>query len=281
MPAIIDVLMPAAGDGYAAEAAESLDGYRPAFAAHGLSLAPRPWTAGPGEGAAALALFAWGYHTDPDRWQAMLECWPGHARLFNPPALLVWNTRKTYLAELAAKGVPIVPSLFCDATEASLATAFDRFGTAELVVKPQISAGSHLTRRVRRGDPVTPMAAAIIQPFIDTVRDAGELSLFYIGGAPTHTARKVARGDDFRIQPQFGGIASPAVPPPQAIAIAERAIAAMPAAPLYARIDLLTLADGSLALIELEAIEPDLYVDCGADVREHFAAAVALALCGQ
>ena len=73
--------------------------------------------------------------------------------------------------------------------------------------------------------------------------------------------RKVAAADDFRIQPQFGGVLTAFTPAPEDRALAERIVAALPAAPLYARVDLIRLPDGNLALMELEAIEPDLYVE--------------------
>lgn len=275
MRVTIDVLMPAVGDYYAAEAADAVAGYAPAFAAAGMALAPRAWTEGPGGGAATLALFAWGYHADPARWLAMLDAWPAGNRLINPAALLRWNTTKTYLEALAAAGVPIVPSLFGDADAASVSAAYDHFGVDELVVKPQVSAGSDRTVRVRRGNAVTPLADAIIQPFLSAIGDEGELSLFYIGGNLSHAARKVAAAGDFRIQPQFGGVITRIDPPAEAIAVAEQALAGLPEAPCYARVDLLRLADGGLALIELEAIEPDLYPDLDDSVRHRLAAAVA------
>jgi len=274
----IDVLMPAADNDYAAEAAEMVDDYRAAFAARGMTLAPRAWTAGPGDGAAALALFAWGYHVDAARWAAVLEDWPEGVVLFNPPALLRWNMRKTYLAELEAAGVPIVPSWFGDADAATVAAAFDRFGVDTLVVKPQVSGGSYRTARVRRGDPVAPLADAIIQPFLPAIGDEGELSLLFIGGVFSHAVRKNARPGDFRIQPQFGGQLSHANADDEARSVATRALAALPDAPLYARVDLIRLPGGGLALMELEAIEPDLYLDFGNDVAGKLADAVQAAI---
>lgn len=274
----IDVLMPAADNDYAAEAAEMVEDYRAAFAARGITLAPRPWPTGPGDGAAALALFVWGYHVDAARWAAVLEDWPGGVALFNSPALLRWNMRKTYLAKLEAAGVPIVPSWFGDADAASVAASFDRFGVDTLVVKPQVSGGSYRTARVRRGDPVEPLSDAIIQPFLPAIGDEGELSLLFIGGVFSHAVRKNARPGDFRIQPQFGGQLSRAEADDEARDVATRALAALPDAPLYARVDLIRLPGGGLALMELEAIEPDLYLNFGNDVPGKLADAVQAAL---
>ena len=270
----IDVLMPAADCDYASEAADVLGDYHAAFAARGLTLAPRPWTEGAGAGDAALALFAWGYHEAPAAWIEILDGWPADRQLFNPPALLRWNLRKTYLAELEAGGVRIVPSWFGDADAASVAAAFERFGTDRLVIKPQVSAGSYRTAMVTRGDPVAPLAEAIIQPFVASIADEGELSLLYIGGAFSHAVRKVPRAGDFRIQPQFGGRFSPAVGEAEAQAIGKRVLARLPERPLYARVDLVRLADGELALMELEVIEPDLYLDHAGDVPGRLADAL-------
>lgn len=259
MPSRIDVLMPQAGSAYAASAERTLAPYRAAFAAAGLAVAPCPWDAAPGDGDAALALFAWGYHFDVARWDAVLAAWPADRALFNPPALLSWNTRKTYLLALDAAGIAIVPSRFGVADDASIAAAFAQFGGDELVVKPQISAGSHATVRVRRGDPVVRLDEAIVQPFLPAIADEGELSLFAIDGRFSHGARKVATGGDFRIQPQFGGRFTRYDPDAEARGVFDAVLAALPATPLYVRIDLLRRGDGRLAVMEVEAIEPDLY----------------------
>lgn len=274
MGARVDLLMPVAGSPYDADAAGLVEPFCAAFAEAGISLRLRPWDLGPGDADATLALFAWGYHFDVARWDAMLAAWPADRALFNPPALLAWDTRKIYLLELAAAGVPIVPSRFGRADSASVAAAFEAFGCDELVVKPQISAGSHQTVRVRRGGAVEPLADAILQPFLPAIAAEGELSLFAIGGRFSHAARKVATGGDFRIQPQFGGRFTRYEPDAEALGIFDTVLAALPHAPLYARIDLLRRADGQLALIEVEAIEPDMYVEIEPEVPARLAAAL-------
>lgn len=270
----LDLLMPARGDAYAPVAAEAAEAYHPAFAARGIELNAVPWPEAPGDGDAALALFAWGYHFAPARWQALLATWPAARPLINPPALLAWNARKTYLLALEAAGVPIVPSHFGPATPEAIAAAFAAFETPELVVKPQYSAGSHETHRLEPGDPVPRLEDAILQPFLPAIGTEGELSLLFIGGAFSHAVRKVAAPGDFRIQPQFGGRFSPLDPPPEARAIATAAFAALPAAPVYARVDLIRLGDGKLALMELEVTEPDLYLDYAPHVADQLAAAI-------
>ncbi|NNM77344.1 transporter [Sphingomonas sp. ID1715] len=273
---IVDILTPPARNAYAPEAAEQAKSYIEAFAAAGLDLRPRPW---PEAGdRPATALLAWGYHTALDEWLALLDRWPAKIPLFNAAALMRWNTRKTYLAELERAGVPTVPTWFGDADQGSVSTAFDRFGCDELVVKPQVSAGSYLTHRLTRADAAPALPAAMVQPFLPAIQTEGEYSLFYIGGTFSHAIRKVAQGSDFRIQPQFGGVNTPWQPDDEAVAVAQAAFAAAPGEPLYVRIDLIRRLDGKLALIELEAIEPDLYIHHGDCVPQLLAAAVTRAL---
>jgi hypothetical protein len=268
----LDLLIPPPHIDYAAEAADQARDYAEAFARADIAVRPRPWTEA-GD-APALALLVWGYHLDLPRWLDLLDRWPAHVPLLNSPALMCWNTRKTYLAELETAGVPTVPTLFSDADD----TAFDTLKTDELVVKPQVSAGSYRTHRVRRGEALPQIADAMIQPFLPSIQTEGEYSIFHVGGAFTHAIVKRPTGGDFRIQPQFGGRNEPWQADDEALAVARAALAAAPEEPLYARIDLVRRLDGKLALIEFEAIEPDLYFHHGEQVLDRLAVAVRQAL---
>lgn len=256
----IDILVPPPGGAYRDLVAERFATYRDLLARGGWAAEPRDWTSGPGA-APTLALLAWGYHQDLARWEALIAGWPAEVPLFNAPALLAWNTRKTYLTALDAAGVPVVPTIFGRSSEAS--DAFDRFGVAELVVKPQVSAGSDRTARVRPGETPPDIDDAMIQPFLPSIGQEGEYSLFYFGGQFSHAIRKVAAADDFRVQPQFGATIGAWTPDAEALAVAKAANDTVPIRALYARVDLVRRHDGRLALIEYEAIEPDLYLEHG------------------
>ena len=103
--------------------------------------------------------------------------------------------------------------------------------------------------------------AVMAQPFLPEVAGEGELSLVYVAGELSHGVRKVPARGDFRVQPQYGGTHEAVKPSAEAIRIAEAALAAAPGDPLYARVDLIRDGSGRLALIELELIEPALYLD--------------------
>ncbi len=272
----VEIVVPPPGARYAAATAEPLAAFASLLARHRLDVVPRAWTdAAAGDADAALVLLAWGYHLDPAGWAAMLDRWPARTPLFNPPALLRWNGRKTYLAELAEAGVPTVPTQFVARADGDrVAAAFDAFATDEIVLKPQVSAGSDDTYRLRRGDTAPVLADAMIQPFLAAVAGEGELALFHIGGRFSHAACKRAAPDDFRVQPQFGGRIVAWEATDEAHHAAALAIAALPSPPLYVRIDLIRCADGRLAVMEVEAIEPDLYLDIAPEAADRLAQAL-------
>jgi len=280
----LDLLVPdPANSAYGRRWPPVFEGYAALFARHGVQLAPHPWTelrdGSTGGEPATLAVLAWGYHFAPDLWLKRLADWPSGVPLLNPPAVLRWNTRKTYLAELAAAGAPVVPTLtVAQVDAATLAEGFARFGTDEIVVKPQVSGAAHRTARLRVGEPAPDgLTDALIQPFLPAVESEGELSLFYFGGRFSHAVRKVAAPGDFRVQPQFGGLLTAINPGLEAHEAADCVLgaAACGAEPLtYARVDLIRGRDGRLALMELEAIEPDLYLDLAPDRGDAFAQAV-------
>lgn len=273
---MLDLLLPAASSAYFDEAQGQARTYVEAFSRVGVIAHPRPWPEA-GE-RPALALLAWGYHLDLPAWLSVLDGWPAEVPLFNSPALMRWNTRKTYLADLEEAGVPTVPTIFGDADAQAISAAFSTLGADELIVKPQVSAGSYRTHRLRPGDLLPSLPDAMIQPFLPSIQAEGEYSLFFIGGELTHAIVKRATGGDFRIQPQFGGINQRWTPEAEALSVAQAALAAAPAPPLYARIDLLRRLDGRLALIEFEAIEPDLYFHHGEAILERLARCIAAAL---
>jgi glutathione synthase/RimK-type ligase-like ATP-grasp enzyme len=253
------------------------DQYRAQF---GEALTFRSWTA-PGDLTGfdlILPLLVWGYQRDAGRWQAALADWEtAQLPLVNPIPLLRWNTDKAYLGELAARGIAIVPTQFAAAiTPADLATGHARFG-AEIVIKPAISGGADGTYRLGAED-VLPDAVAgqamLIQPMMPAIQTEGEYSLFYFGGQFSHAILKRPAAGDFRVQEQFGGRETAVLAPGDARALAEASLAAAPHPALYARVDMVRDADGAFRLMELELIEPALFLHLAADKGAGLAKAV-------
>jgi glutathione synthase/RimK-type ligase-like ATP-grasp enzyme len=237
----------------------------------GFSVEARPWTAvGDLSGFDLLMpLVAWGYHLDPPRWHALLDRLEAEGvPTLNPVPLLRWNSDKRYLAELSAKGIATIPTKLVEALEeAALADAREEFGD-ELVIKPPVSAAADGTHRLRRGDALPESArgrAMMIQPFLPAVADEGEYSLLLFNGRFSHAIVKRPKAGDYRVQPHLGGTEVPCPPPEGSIKLAQAALAAAPASAAYARVDMIRDGEGKMAVIELELIEPSLWLQHAPD----------------
>jgi glutathione synthase/RimK-type ligase-like ATP-grasp enzyme len=237
----------------------------------GIEVEPRPWSQ-PGDLDGfdlVMPLVAWGYHLDPPRWHALLDRLEAEGRrVLNPVPLLRWNSDKRYLAELSHKGVAVIPTRIAEQLdEAALAEAHDEYGE-ELVIKPPVSASADGTHRLRQHDPLPEESrgrAMMIQPFLRSVAEEGEYSIMLFGGQYSHSIVKRPKAGDYRVQPHLGGSEQPCAPPPGAIDLAKAALDAAPAEAAYARVDMIRDASGALAIIELELIEPALWLQHAPD----------------
>ena len=226
-----------------------------------------------------MPLVAWGYHSREAEWHAVLDrLEASRVAVLNPVALLRWNSDKSYLAELAAVGVPTVPTIAAAALDdAALADARTRFGATELVVKPPVSAGADGTFRLANGDDIPAAVLGrpmLIQPFQRAIATDGELSLLLFGGEFSHALIKRPKPGDYRVQPHLGGTESICEAPPAALDLAHRALAAAPAPTTYARVDMIADETGQWRIMELELIEPALWLPRAPGSAERFAAAV-------
>ena len=252
-----------------------------ALTAAGVSVEPRAWTeVGDLSGVdAVLPLVAWGYHLRFAEWCALLDrmAEPGAPPMLNPLALLRWNSDKAYLEQLAAAGVATVASRTVEAFDvAALADARMAFGE-ELVIKPLVSAAADDTYRLGATDGIPDRVRGkrmLVQPFMPSIATSGEYSLMLFGGAYSHCIVKRPKPGDFRVQPHLGGSERPLPPPPGAIDLAKAALAAAPALATYARVDMIEDEDGALRIMELELIEPALWLQHAPDHGAAFAQAI-------
>lgn len=195
----------------------------------------------------------------------------------NPVSVIEWNSHKAYLRELAAKGIPTVPTLWLDRGAADGAARLAATGWGEVVVKPAVSIGAIGAMKAHAADPacIAHLAAllaegdVLVQPFIESVAAQGEVSLIYFGGAFSHAIRKQPAAGDYRVQDMYGGTNHPYQPAADEVALATLALSATPAPTTYARVDMVRLPDGRPAVMELELIEPELFlgVDPAAPAR--------------
>lgn len=282
----IAVLTPDPSDpSYAGQWPGVLERLGEALATGGLSAVPTPWTDHVADASGlmrfplVLPLIAWGYHRDHGRWLQACATWEAaELRMLNPPSVLGWNSDKSYLGRLAEQGVAIPDTVWIDSpTQADVDVAFDRFAVDQLVVKPRVSGGAWKTLRLARGERMenAPEGPAMIQPYLPSIETEGETSLLFFGGKLSHVVEKRPVPGEFRVQVQYGGgYLALAEPPAEALALAERTIAAIGEDLLYGRIDMARGADGGWLLMEAELIEPDFYLGAAPEGGARFAAAV-------
>jgi glutathione synthase/RimK-type ligase-like ATP-grasp enzyme len=232
---------------------------------------------------AAIIRTCWDYHERSEQFLATLEAHENAGlAVFNPPSVVRWNVRKTYLKDL---GVFAIPTVWVERAQAHVvAQAFDTLDAAEIVLKPQVGAGSIGTVRLKRNawsevDLIGgPRGAAMIQPFLRAIETEGERSLFWFGGVFSHAIRKVPKSGDWRANLPGQTAFTAEAPPAAALQVAERARALAPADLLYVRIDLVLGDDGQWRVIEVEAIEPYLFLDLAPEGARAFVDAIARVL---
>ena len=256
-----------------------------ALTATGLIVEQRVW-ADPGDLAGydlILPLFAWGYQRDVALWYALLDRLEGEGLpVVNPVAVLRWNSDKAYLAELGAKGVAVVPTVEVAALDAAaLDAARAALGAEEVVIKPAISGGADGTHRIAAGAAIPADACGqrrLVQPLMPGILADGEFSLFFFAGRFSHAIVKRPAAGDFRVQTQFGGREAAWEASGEAQALAAAALAAAPAPPVYARVDMVGDAAGRMHIMELELIEPSLFLNFAPDGGAAFGRAIYAAL---
>jgi glutathione synthase/RimK-type ligase-like ATP-grasp enzyme len=200
--------------------------------------------------------------------------------LVNPVDVLRWNSHKGYLAELTAKGVPTVPTRLVPGDSVDVADQVREVPWEEIVVKPAVDGGARHAWRGMRDDPalsrvaerLTDQGDIVVQPFVPAIVD-GERSLVFLGGRLSHAVRKVPQPGDYRSQRHLGGSEADHQADSTELQVALAAMAAAPVRRTYARVDLVDW-EGAPVLIELEVIEPDLFLRGVPERVERFAEAV-------
>lgn len=221
----------------------------------------------------------WDYQREPDKFLDVLKTIESsNARLENSLDIVRGNLNKTYLRGLEADGVRIVPTIWDERyDQPSFKTWLRYFGVDEIIIKPEISATAEYTYRLKAFDPDLAVVFAkrpfLVQPFMPNIVAEGEFSLFYFGGEYSHAILKSPRAMDFRVQEEHGGIITAVTPSTGLRRSGREAFDIISPTPLYARVDFVRTADDNFALMELELIEPALYLRMDAGAPRRFAAA--------
>ncbi len=269
---VSDNLLPASTDQRVDvfELDEEMSKLTPAFANAGMELGLLRWreaAQNADQYDAYLPLFVWDYFEDNEaaflnEMQAAAE----KTRLFNPINVLRWNAKKSYLDDLKQMGAPVIETYTLDrVTQSGVAKAMTALSADKVVIKPQIGGGAWRQVLYTKGDPFPsrdelPPEETMVQAFLPSVLDEGEYSFLYFGGQFSHAVQKRPKKGDYRIQSSYGGTEETYAPSNQERGSARAVLDALDYTPLYARVDLIRGLDGRLKLIELEMIEPYLYL---------------------
>ena len=207
----------------------------------------------------------WNYAWHPDAFRAWLRRTAEVTTLLNPLAVVEWNLHKRYLLDLDARGVRTVPTeLISRESGRTLRDVLGARGWNRAIVKPAISCASRLTLAVdttnldtgeRHLREVSAKEDVLVQPYQEAVEDYGERAIVWIDGEITHAVRKSRRlhGDEESV--------GHAAIDPRERDLAMRAVAAAGSDVLYARVDMVPGPDGEPRIMELELIEPSLFLD--------------------
>jgi glutathione synthase/RimK-type ligase-like ATP-grasp enzyme len=254
----------------------------PALEARGISAVPAVWDDDTVRWPAFDAVVirsTWDYHLKPQQFLAWIDRLESHGvRLINAAPVLRWNADKIYLRELAAAGVLVVPTRWVEPDDTTpLLDILRETGWSRAVVKPSVAATAYRTWSTDMATAdsdeayfreVVADGRVLVQPFMEAIATEGEWSLIFFSGEYAHSVLKTPRAGDFRVQSDFGG---QVMMRDADTTLVEQASAVLDAAPFrrselaYARVDGCRV-DGRLVLMELELLEPALFLTVDAAI---------------
>ena len=226
----------------------------------------------------------WNYIHHPREfvsWIEMLE--RKEVRLVNDCQTVRWNMEKTYLKDLVDAGVEVVPTVYApQGTRISIGEVLKQHGWARAVIKPTISgtalhtwvcSQANLEEDQRQLDTLLEKRSMMLQKYLPEVETDGEWSLIYFQGQYSHAVIKVPREGDFRVQNDFGGSEQAMSPALFIRRRAEEILGVRGRDSVYARVDVV-VNEGRFLLMELELIEPVLFLGSDPEAAERFAVAI-------
>jgi hypothetical protein len=231
----------------------------------------------------------WNYHLHPKEFMQWLDRMESQkVKLLNSVKTVRWNLHKGYLQDLELKGVPLPETMWLKkGTSANLSQLITEKNWEKAVVKPAISAtafNTFLVLKVEANhqqlkfDEQLREADMLVQKFMPEVQQEGEWSLIFFDKKFSHAVIKRPAAKDFRVQNDFGGSAELASPPPFALGQAEKILSLIDEPLLYTRVDGV-ISNNQFLLMELELIEPTLFLADGKDAAQRFADSI-IKMCG-
>lgn len=247
----------------------------PELARLGIDASPAVWSDGSADWKrfdAVIIRSCWDYHLRRDEFLQWIESLD---RVYNPPTIVRWNSHKSYLRDLATRGVAIPNTQL-------IRSARERITIdGEVIVKPAVSASAYdtfrLTDRAAAATTIERLLSrgdVIVQEFIPEIATVGEWSLIFFDRVYSHAVRKMPMKGDFRVQTELGGSSMFADASDDLIAATRHVLDTIDGDLLYARVDVVQRAD-TVTLMELELIEPMLFLVGEPFAAKRFAQAIA------
>jgi glutathione synthase/RimK-type ligase-like ATP-grasp enzyme len=262
----------------------------PYLEALGIEVTPVIWTDPLPEGLDALIMRStWAYYQMPERFEAWLASLSDlKLAVHNPPAMMLDNLHKAYLLRLAEQGWPVVPTLLLEpgqALQPALQAARAAQAWQDVILKPELSASGYETYRLRQGEAVPASlerlsatgTRLLLQPFCEAIHSEGEWSLVFMRSRFSHAVLKRPAQSHFLVQEDHGGRTEAAAPPPELLDLAQKIVNSECAEALYVRVDCVSYA-GQYRLMELELLEPALYLSHEPSAPARWAQAIAESL---
>ena len=223
----------------------------------------------------------WDYHFHLSKFLAWTERVSQVTRVLNTHQVIKWNSTKEYLVELAEKGIGSVPTILGSEPKMLMERAKAALEDYDaIIVKPAVSAGAKRTFKVTTKEEAEEAiesalikGVVLVQPFIESIEDDGEVSLIYVRDGDwrfTHGVLKRPKHGDYRVQAEFGGSLDPFKGEPQLHTFAKRALERAPAGTSFARVDIVDWKREPM-IGELELIEPELFFRFSPEAIERFA----------
>lgn len=259
----------------------------------GIDVESIPWSSTTVEWAqfdAVVLRSCWDYHVRVRAFVDWLEKLEAEdVRVLNAVPIVRWNLDKRYLQGLAQRGFQTEPTVWLEpGASIELRALLDCQGWDEAVIKPAVSASAYDTWRVTRAGGVDDQdrlermvdrGTVMVQRLNPFIRTTGEWSFVFFGGEYSHAILKTPAPNEFRIQEKLGGRVRGAEPASSMVRLAKQVIEAIPGDAVYARVD--GIADANqLTVMEVELIEPSLFLGFSPDSPIHFADSLAAALDG-
>lgn len=202
-----------------------------------------------------------------------------NCRVLNPVETLRWNADKIYFKTMQEQGIEIVPTVWLEkGSTFDAENVFDELQSEKIIVKPRVSGAAKntfaltLTEAKERSAEIQALLQEepfMAQPFLEQINSQGEWSFLFFNGKYSHTVLKKAKEGDFRVQHFFGGSVHTPELPAQLLATAQTIADKFAKDCLYARVDGVEL-NGNLALMELELIEPFLFLSTSEGSLERY-----------